>query len=561
MATKKVTTTVNGVPHTSTVKTSSSSGGSSGTVPDSQVAANQAAAAKLGISLPGVGGSSAGSLPASQGLAKSQGGIKDAIRAPGDTRYSDIYGEDADAKVAQEAAAGIQQNPAIPGQVQGNITPQTVPGALGAQTPPSASPIAPAAPPSRFEQGLQAAQASGAQAPSDAGQARIAASSYLPPAPPDSSAVDAFISTDPAINSLMKNVTELLNPKNQTTSLLDDYNKMYKQSGLKQINQDIIDAETVINGTEDDIRNEIQGAGGFGTESQVQAMSLARNKSLLVRYNQLVQQKTDATNQLNTLSNLNVKDKEMAQTKLDSQINNMFKIADFKQQANKNIQEAFNNMVAKVGYAGAYAQYSKDPRQLGFIEQMMGLTSGGLKTLAAQPDLDMDAKRAQIEASRASTAASYSTIAKNSAETQQVTAAKAAANKASAQTADTVLGSVSKALGQVSKYSSGTLGGYTTLIPGTPAKNLESTIKTIQANLALSALAELKANSPNGASGLGAASDREGDWLSSAVANLDVGQSPAQLKENLNAVQTHYVSYLATLGYGYDAATGSVITP
>lgn len=413
-------------------------------------------------------------------------------------------------------------------------------------------------PPNKYQVGLATAQQSGTKAPADAGQARSAVQSYLPPDQPDTSGVDTFISGDSNITKLMQGITQLLNPQQQTTSLLDDYNSLYKQSGLDQINKEIIDADTVINGTEDDIRNEIQGAGGFGTDSQVQAMSLARNKGLIKRYNQLVQMKTDATNQLNTLSQLNAQDKQMAQTKLNTQIDGMFKLADFAQQAQTNIQEGFNSLVGKVGYAGAYQAYSHSPVQLANIEKVMGLAPGGLQELASQPDLDRMAKQASISASNASTAKSYSDIAKNNADITATQNAKAETAKAAASTADTVLGSVTKAMKQVNGLSSGFLGGSTSAIPGSPSKNLQSTINTIKSNLAFTELAKMRAASQTGGA-LGQISDKEEELLSSTVASLDVGQNPQQLKDNLQAVQTHYVNYLTSLGYGYDAASGNVI--
>lgn len=234
----------------------------------------------------------------------------------------------------------------------------------------------------------------GTAAPQDAGTARSLATAAMPTQPQDTTQVDTFLSADPMMTKIMSSITDLLNPTNQTTSLMEDYKSLYKDSGLDAINKELIDADTVINGTEADIRNEIQTAGGLGTDSQVQAMALARNKSLLKRYNQLVQMKTDATNQLNTMSQLNATDKQMAQTKVNSQISNMFQLANFRQQATKNVQEAFQNMVNKVGYAGAYAAYKQDPQQLGFIEQTMGLEKGGLAKLAAQPDYEMLTKKA-----------------------------------------------------------------------------------------------------------------------------------------------------------------------
>lgn len=542
-----------------------------GTVSDSQVIGNQAAAAKLGISIPGLSGSSSSSAAPSGTAPHSDGGWIDPIRAPGDTRSTTgnhVQNDDGSMSLTPgtNTLSGTDPTATAPGTMPPpaptgvGVTTNTLGTTPGAAQVDSTSADAPTPTQNKYQTGLAAAKASGAPPPADPGAARTATTAYTPKAP-DTSAVDTYISQDPAVNSLMQNITKLLSPTTQSTSLLQDYQKLYKQSGLANINKEIIDADTVINGTEDDIRNEIQGAGGLGTESQVQAMSLARNKSLLVRYNQLVQQKTDATNQLNTLSQLNVQDKQMAQTKLNTQIDSMFKVATFQQQAQTNIREAFNNMVSKVGYAGAYHAYASDPRQLGFIEQTMGLNPGGLKSLASQPDLDLLSKQAQIEASRANTAQSYSAIAKNNYDMKTTSQATVAARKAGVSSADNALTAVNTALGQVGSLSSGTAATLTGWIGGTPASNLKSTLKTIEGGLSLQQLAALKANSPNGASGLGAASDREGDWLASSVANLDPTQSPAQLKKNLGLVQSHYVSYLTSLGYGYDKATGTIITP
>lgn len=250
--------------------------------------------------------------------------------------------------------------------------------------------------PNKYQQALQTAQNSGIPAPSEGGVAKMQTQGMMPNQQ-DTSMVDSFISQDPNVNTLMQGISQLLNPQHQSSTLLQDYKKLYKQSGLDEINEELIDADTVINGTEDDIRREITTAGGFGTESQVQAMSLARNKGLLTRYNQLVQMKTDATNQLNTLSQLNQQDKQMAQTRLNTQINAMFSMANFQQQAQNNTREAFNSMVNRVGYAGAYQAYSQNPQQLAYIEKIAGLGTGGLQNLASQPDYEMESKKLGLQ--------------------------------------------------------------------------------------------------------------------------------------------------------------------
>ena len=241
----------------------------------------------------------------------------------------------------------------------------------------------------------------GTPASQDASTGKLMVDKSLPKEPQDTSVMDAY--ADPVTSKIFEAVNKILNPVQQTTSLMDDYKSLYKESGLDQINQAIIDADTVIHGTEADIRREIESSGGMGTESQVQSMALSRNKSLLVKYNQLVQMKTDATNQLATMSQLNAQDKQMLQQKTNQQLDTLFKMATFQQQATNNIKEGFNNLVKNVGYAGAYQAYASNPGQLAYIEQISGLGTGGLQKLSTyvaplteSQQLDNQYKQAQI---------------------------------------------------------------------------------------------------------------------------------------------------------------------
>lgn len=244
-------------------------------------------------------------------------------------------------------------------------------------------------------------------APIDGGQAMAAVNKALPRTQ-DTSAIDAAVQQDPVMGQLLQGITQLLNPEQQSTSLMQDYDRLYKKSGLGKINKELIDAETVINGTEDDIRNEIQTAGGFATDSQVQAMGLARNKSLLKRYNQLVQMQTNAQNQLNTMTSLNAQDKQMAQTKVNTQIGAMFNLANFRQQAINNTREQARWTIQNMGADGVYNAYKNDPQALGRLESVLGMAPGGMQVMAARAaqdrlvqqegqNLDLSMKRLQLQ--------------------------------------------------------------------------------------------------------------------------------------------------------------------
>lgn len=66
--------------------------------------------------------------------------------------------------------------------------------------------------------------------------------------------------------------------------------------------------------------------------------------------------------------------------------------------------------------------------------------------------------------------------------------------------------------------------------------NLTGNLDTLKGNLTFDKLMEMKANSPNGASGLGALSDYEARLLSSVVTSLNEDMSPQQLQQSFDQI-------------------------
>lgn len=239
---------------------------------------------------------------------------------------------------------------------------------------------------SKYQKAHQQLTSSGTPPPADGGAAMAQVYSATP-YEADKTAMNAIFDQDPVINGIMQEAFTFLQPQERKTSLMDDYKKLYRSSGLDEINEELIDAETVLDGTEDDIRNEIQTAGGFGTESQVQAMTLARNKGLLKRYNQLFAMKESAQKQLDTMMTINQQDRQMASQEAQNRLNTMFKLADFRQQAQRAYQETARFNLQTLGADGMYNSLKGDPTQLARYEKIMGLPAGGLATAASQAAL------------------------------------------------------------------------------------------------------------------------------------------------------------------------------
>lgn len=130
------------------------------------------------------------------------------------------------------------------------------------------------------------------------------------------------------------------------------------------------------------------------------------------------------------------------------------------------------------------------------------------------------------------------------------------ATEARKQKATAIISTIDKVLPMVTWDSSGMVGKSLQETAGTKAYNVRSQIETIKANLGFQELAEMRANSPTGGA-LGQVAVQELIALQSTVANLDIGQSTEQLKDNLTKVRTHYQNWLNAVNKANAAPAGN----
>lgn len=125
-------------------------------------------------------------------------------------------------------------------------------------------------------------------------------------------------------------------------------------------------------------------------------------------------------------------------------------------------------------------------------------------------------------------------------------AQEAAANAAKKATRDTqatnsasiVLGDIDRAIEQVSGWTAGA-GGKLAAIPGTAARDLQSSLDTVKANIGFDRLQQMREASPTGGA-LGGIAVQELQMLQAVLGSLDQEQSPEQLKANLERLRKIY---------------------
>lgn len=133
--------------------------------------------------------------------------------------------------------------------------------------------------------------------------------------------------------------------------------------------------------------------------------------------------------------------------------------------------------------------------------------------------------------------------------TPEMRAERAGKARAVIAAVDDALGKVGSITGPLGEYSgeAGFVGGMMSRVPGTQAYDVARQVETIKANLGFEELQRMRDNSPTGGA-LGQVAVQELVYLQATVANLDTGQSPAQLRANLRKIRQHYNNWLKAVG-------------
>ncbi len=218
-------------------------------------------------------------------------------------------------------------------------------------------------------------------------------------------------------------------------------------------------------------------------------------------------------------------------------------------------QKAIRTELGLEARAGMSAQerIAGDPGLSQNVADSQGLIAGTKEDrkldaqLGKKPQLEADVEAARIKAKD---------------DTQkEINRPKAEARVKSLTTkGDRIVGMIDKAISNVGTFTAGPIGSIASSVRGTPAYDLKQTAVTIKANLGFDALQEMRDNSPTGGA-LGQVAVQELEALQAAVANLDIGQSPEQLVENLNMVREHYSNYMEAVRASYNDQYSNGQTP
>lgn len=189
---------------------------------------------------------------------------------------------------------------------------------------------------------------------------------------------DTYAEMPPYVKTMYDQINQVLSTPVKTQSFAEEYQKLTAEQGLPALNTELMNLTNVMEGTEDDIRNEITKAGGFSTESQVQALTGARNKTLMRTANQLQQQialKRDYVNQIMQFSQL---DRAQVEKDVDRKLGLTEKMAKIQEQMTTAAKGNYQKVVDKVGYSGLATALGDDSHAQKVAERALGLPIGSL---------------------------------------------------------------------------------------------------------------------------------------------------------------------------------------
>lgn len=358
------------------------------------------------------------------------------------------------------------------------------------------------------------------------------------------SILGGVMDVDSNFDSILTMYDDLMSPVKQKQSLLEEYKAMESSLGITGMNAELIDAKRIIEGTEDDIRNEVTAAGGFATDSQVLALANARNKSLIKNYNYLLEARNNAQTQLQTMMNLSIQDRQFAEAEFDRKMNFAFKVAEFKQKAVDNARSGLQSFITNVTALGgngyeALFKAAQSPYEVGLIEKTLGMPSGSLAQSASLAG-KTDTQIVKLDNGRTILVNSRTGETIRDLGGQKPNDGNGNVSPYQTERATRTLQSVAE-LSIAVKDNPGIFGRTAALpLPGflrsDAYRNFKTNLDTLKASIAFGELQAMREASKTGGA-LGSVANQELQLLESALAGLEMSQTSDSFTTNLNKVR------------------------
>lgn len=216
----------------------------------------------------------------------------------------------------------------------------------------------------------------------------------------NSGAANAVVSSyATSLAPIMAQFSQILSNINNPTitgqTLQSQYDQLASQNNLPAMKTEMVNMQNIMNGTIEDVRNEVTKSGGFASESQVQGIAAARNKTMLLQYNALANNYQAAMGNVQNMMQYAASDRsaqlqaEQLQASVTSSMANVqTQMMQMAMTMNQQAREAIEFTVGQTGYTGLAQSAQGDKQILNSYENLLGLAPGALSDPTALAGMD-----------------------------------------------------------------------------------------------------------------------------------------------------------------------------
>lgn len=224
---------------------------------------------------------------------------------------------------------------------------------------------------------------------------------------------DAYSGMNPITQSLYNNITQMMSTQQTQMSLAQEYQTLAgPTSALSQDQLQLMNIQTVMNGTSDDVAAEITAAGGTATQSQVMAVTAARNTVIMKQASFLQNQLSVQQSYVNNVMQFTQADESQVSNEISQQTGLLGTMSTLQQTMMQNQIDMANNIVKNGGgyttLANSLTAADPSGTQLQYYSQLLGADLSSPAWLA-QAD-EYNASKIALEQAKATTALYNNTI-------------------------------------------------------------------------------------------------------------------------------------------------------
>lgn len=195
---------------------------------------------------------------------------------------------------------------------------------------------------------------------------------------PQAQFFDSVASQNPIVAQLYQMTQNIVSPQATQQNFSEEYQNLSTQAGIPQLQQSLLNYQTMMNGTEDDVRAEVTAAGGFATESQIGAIAATRNNVLIKQATALEGQLSNQQQYVSNIMQYAQADQTQVNTQVNEQTGLLETMASLQQSMNQNAVANYQKTITQLGGDMSAFASTVPAAMQPYVENLMGFAPGTL---------------------------------------------------------------------------------------------------------------------------------------------------------------------------------------